>query len=139
MADINAPDFNRLLAASPQGVVTAEELSYTGAAAAADVILLGLLPAGTRVPDGHISTSIANAGATVSLGWRYVDNSASAPAEFIAAGTSIATAGLVRFNTIGGRTTLAKDAYLTLTLAGASIGSTNVLRARPFIQNVGTR
>lgn len=138
MADINAPEFNRLLAASPDGATITEELSFTGAVPIADVVLLAILPQGTRVPDGHITLSRANTGATASLGWRYVDGSDSEPAEFIAANTSIAAAGVVRFNTFGPRTVLAKDAYLILTVAGAALAADTVIRARPQLANVGT-
>lgn len=139
MANLNAATALQFLRAAPEGANVTEELLFTGTTVAiADVVRFGVLPLGTRVPDLQVTTDAANAGATISVGWAYVDGSASAPAEYVAAGTSVAAAGVVRANTTGARTTLAKDAYLTLTVAGASISSATNIRVRPTIQNMGT-
>lgn len=137
MATLNGPRAAQYAPSSPEGTMRPDESTYVGGAAIADKIRLITLPAGTRVDDFQLSLDAANASLTLSAGWEYVDGSASAPAEFIAAGTAAATAGLTRANTTGPRTRLAKDAYLIVTVAGAAISAgTNVL-ARTFLTNGG--
>lgn len=92
-----------------------------------DVVRLGILPKGLNLQDVLATISVAFAGSTTaSLGFAYVDGvDLSAPyaqdaAYFITAGQSLASTALVRKTGIKAPMTLQKDAYLTLTLAGAA-------------------
>lgn len=128
MATLYGPKGQQYAKQHPEGASVGEEFPFVGGAASGDKIRLAILPAGLRVDSAVLSLDAANAGLTGSLGWEYVDGSASAPAEFIAAGTAIATAALTRDNVVGPHTRLAKDAYLILTTGGAALAAgTNVL------------
>lgn len=139
MATINASSPLTVARSSLEGTLAGTVFTYTGAAAIGDVINMGVFPEGTHVDELALSSDTANAGMTVSVGWAYVDGSASAAAEFIATGTALATASLIRANTTGARTVLAGDAYLTITIAGAAMAAGTTLRARSMSSNRGTR
>lgn len=139
MATLKAPNAEQYLRASLEGYTVEQEVSYLDGAASGDVIHLGKIPQGCAIFSGLLTTNAANAGATISVGWAYVDGSSANAAEFVAAGTSIATAGAVQFNNgAAARTVMAKDAYLTLTLAGAAMSAATDLFVRPAVTNLGT-
>lgn len=140
MANRNAATFDQYVRTKPEGGDLTNDLLYAAVAANAvngDVIRFGILPKGSWVPDLHASTDAANAAATLSFGWAYVDGSAASAAEFMSA-TSVATAGLIRANGTGARTILAKDAYLTATIGGATFTNATNIRVRPVVSNRGT-
>lgn len=99
--------------------------------AIADVVRLGVLPAGFRLTDSQVIVSDAfSASMTGSLGFAYVDgvDSAAVPqsVNYFGAGISLATAARVRNTSANAPVTLPKDAYLILTTAGAASASVGV-------------
>jgi len=93
--------------------------------ASGDVVRLGVLPAGFRVYDSQVIVSDAfSASVTASIGFAYVDgvDSVAAPqsANYFGAGLALSAAGRLRNATTNAPITLAKDAYLILTTAGAA-------------------
>lgn len=91
----------------------------------ADVVILGSLPAGMLITDSTVIVSTAmTALATGSLGIVYVDGEDSTilpqSASMFGAGLVLNAAGRLRNATTGALVKLPKDAYLTLTLAGAA-------------------
>lgn len=142
MANLDASTVNEYARVPDSGGNLTGEFVFAATAANSapgDVIRLCKLPAGSMVSDIQVSADAANAGLTVSAGWAYVDGSADAAAEFVAASTALATATLIRGNTTGASTVLLKDAYLTLTLGGADVTNPTILRVRPTVQMVGNK
>lgn len=93
--------------------------------ASGDKVRLGVLPAGFRVYDSQVIVSDAfSASVTANLGFEYVDgvDVASAPqsATQFGAALALSAAGRLRNATTNAPVTLAKDAYLILTTAGAA-------------------
>jgi len=130
---------NKTLGGVPYGNLTALEFPFTAnasgiwadsdkatAIAIADVLYLGIIPKGTRMLDCmvRISTALATS-TTASIGFKYVDG-IDVPAlpesavYFMAAGASLATAATLRSTSTVAQGTLTKDAYLTVTIAGAA-------------------
>lgn len=139
MATLKAPTSEQFLNSSLEGYDVSQEVSFLDGAAAADVIQFAIIPKGSAIFDGYFTTNAANAGATVSVGWAAVDGSDSDPDAFVAAGTSIATAGAHRFNAGAiSRAGLPVDAYLTMTVAGAAISAATDIFVRPTVTNIGT-
>lgn len=102
------------------------------AIAIADVVRLGILPAGVEY---HSVTTIISdaftASTTFKLGFAYVDgvDVTAVPQDddfFIIAGASLATAARLAATGIAAPVTLPKDAYLILTNAGAAHASAGV-------------
>jgi hypothetical protein len=90
-----------------------------------DVVILGSLPAGMLITDSTVVVSTAmTAAVTGSLGIAYVDgvDSTLVPqsASMFGAGLVLNAAGRLRNATTGALVKLPKDAFLTLTLAGAA-------------------
>ena len=91
----------------------------------ADVVRLGVLPAGFRMDDSQLIISDAfTASVTCSLGFAYVDgvDSAAVPqsATYFGTALSLATAARLRNANTVAPITLPKDAYLIMTIAGAN-------------------
>jgi len=92
----------------------------------ADVVRLGILPAGMTLWDiDYIISTAMTAATTFKLGFLYTDgvDSTVVPqndAYFIPAGQSAATAAILRKTATTAPVTLPKDAYLVITLAGAA-------------------
>lgn len=100
----------------------------------ADVVRLGVIPAGTTIHDAQIIISAAfTALTTAGVGFAYVDgvDSAAVPqdaAYFVAAtGLALAAVGVSRKTTTKAPITLPKDAYVTLTLAGAAQAGAGII------------
>lgn len=132
-------DFN--LTTNASGVVADSDAGST-ALGVADIVRLGILPAGTKLLDyiGTISDAFT-ASSTFSLGFAYVDgvDSAAVPqnAAYFASGVSLASTGVFRKATITPPVTLPKDAYLILTNAGAAQAAAGVLDIAVIGQAVG--
>ena len=98
----------------------------TTAVAIADVVKIGVIPAGFTILDLLATITTAwTASVTAKLGFAYVDgeDSTAVPQDddfFIAAGQSLATAAIVRKTATTAPVTLPKDAWLILTTAGAA-------------------
>lgn len=115
----------------------------TVALIAADIVRIGMLPAGTRLID-HIAviSDAFTALATYSLGFAYADgvDSADVPqdaAYFTAAATALSAVAVQRKTTTTAPVTLPKDAWLILTNAGATHSSVGILDVTVFGQAVG--
>lgn len=100
----------------------------------ADVVRLGILPAGLTLHDAQLIISDAfTAATTAGVGFSYVDgvDSATVPqdaAYFVAAASlALNATGISRKTSVTAPVTLPKDAYLILTLAGAAHASVGVL------------
>jgi hypothetical protein len=99
-----------------------------------DVVRLGLIPAGTTLVDFTAVISDAfTAATTAGVGFAYADgvDSTDVPqnaAYFVAAaGLALNATGTARKTTVTAPVTLPKDAYLTLTLAGAAHASVGIV------------
>jgi hypothetical protein len=98
----------------------------------ADVVNLGILPAGLEIFDlqNIISTAFA-ANETVDLGFAYVDGvdvtATPQSGTFFAATQVVSSAAVLRKTGTGAPVTLPKDAYLTLTNRGAAASQVGVL------------
>lgn len=97
------------------------------AAQIGDVVRFGVIPAGTEIHDAlFVKSTAATATTTGKVGFLYVDgvDDANAPqsdAYFINAGEALATIGRTPMNnTAAFPITLAKDAYVVMTLAVAA-------------------
>lgn len=115
----------------------------TTALIATDVVRVGLLPAGTRLLD-HVAviSDAFTASATYSMGFAYVDgvDSTEVPqnaAYFAAAATALSAVAVQRKTTTTAPVTLPKDAWLTMTHAGATHSSVGVMDITIFGQAVG--
>lgn len=126
------------LGAAPDGNLTALhyvlETNTTGAAinsnstaaiALADVVRLGVLPAGFKLIDSQVVVQTGlSASVTGNLGFAYTDgvDVAAAPqsATYFGAALALSSAARLRNITTNSAVTLPKDAYLTLTTAGAA-------------------
>lgn len=112
------------LETNSSGAVTNSDSS--SAVAIADVVKIGILPAGMTLHDMLLTISTAwTASVTAKIGFAYVDgtDSTAVPqndAFFVAAGQSLATAAVVRKTTTTAPVTLPKDAWLIMTTAGAA-------------------
>lgn len=91
-----------------------------------DVVQIGVLPAGMRILDAQtIISNIFQAATTATIGFAYVDgvDDADVPedADYFVSALDTATAGRARIaNTASAPIELPKDAYLTVTSAGAA-------------------
>lgn len=126
------------LGATPYGNLTALhfvlETNATGAAinsnstaaiAIGDVVRLGVLPAGFKLTDSQVVVQTGlTAAVTGKLGFAYADG-VDVPAvpqddDYFGAGLALSAAARLRNVTTNSAVTLPKDAYLTLTTAGAA-------------------
>ncbi len=97
-----------------------------------DVVILGSLPAGMLITDTMVVVSTAlTAGTTGSLGIAYMDGVDSAllpqSASMFGAGLVLNATGRLRSTSVAELKKLPKDAYLTLTLAGAANAKVGVV------------
>ncbi|RMX08505.1 hypothetical protein D8I35_05355 [Corticibacter populi] len=111
-----------LLATNAAGAVLNSD--STAAAAQGDVIRIGILPAGFRFVDSQVLVKVGlTASVTGKLGFAYVDgkDDTAAPQDddYFGTGLVLSAAARLRNATANGTVVLKKDAYLTLTLAGA--------------------
>lgn len=119
------------LATSATGVYT--DSDQTTAVAIADVLRIGVLPAGFRLMDSlGIVSNAFTASATAKVGFAYVDgvDSTDVPQDddYFTASLALNTAGRYRANNNAVRpVTLPKPAYLTLTIAGAALNEVGQL------------
>jgi hypothetical protein len=96
-----------------------------GNAVAASVLRFGPFPKGCRVDEVQLWPSAATASLTCKVGYTPTDGTAGDDDAFIAAGTSIATAGArVSSNTPDGPVVLLKESYIDVTTAAATLLST---------------
>jgi len=113
------------------------------AIAIADVVRLGIIPAGIELQS--VTTIISDAftaSTTCKLGFAYVDgvDSTAVPqndAFFLVAGASLATAARLAATGVSAPVTLPKDAYLILTNAGAAHASVGIVDFIVHGQSVG--
>lgn len=97
----------------------------TAAIAVGDVVRLGVLPAGFKLVDSQVVVQTGlTAAVTGKLGFAYADG-VDVPAvpqddDYFGAGLALSAAARLRNATTNSAVTLPKDAYLTLTTAGAA-------------------
>ena len=101
-----------------------------------DVLRLGIIPAGAKIYDYMLNISDAFTGSsTGAIGFAYVDgvDSTAVPqdADYFCAATTLASQAKLRMTNVAIRpVTLPKDAYLTLTWAGAhadAVGKADIM------------
>lgn len=102
------------------------------AVANGEVIVLGVIPAGTRLLDCKVFVSDAFTGSsTGKLGFKYKDGTdvTAVPQDddFFFAATSIASTGVIRKTNVTPPVTIPKDAYLILTNEGAAQAAAGVM------------
>ena len=106
--------------------------SQTTALAIADVITLGVIPAGTKIIDAMAIVSDAfTASATADIGFKYVDGTdvTAVPQDdnYFFNDLALDSAATTRKTLITTPLTLPKDAYVTLTLAGANLAAVGII------------
>jgi hypothetical protein len=127
--NVSALPFNLTVNAS--GVAT--NTDQTTAVQIADIIRLGILPAGMTLQDVQNTISVAMSGSTTaSLGFLYKDGvDVASPyaqdAAYFYAGLSTASTGVSRKTGVKAPMVLPKDAYLVLTNAGAAYAQAGVI------------
>lgn len=100
--------------------------SSTAAIAIGDVVRLGVLPAGFKLIDSQVVVQTGlTAAVTGKLGFAYVDGVdvvgvAAQDDDYFGTGLVLSAAARLRNATSNSAVTLPKDAYLTLTTAGAA-------------------
>ena len=100
--------------------------SSTAAIAIGDVVRLGVLPAGFKLVDSQVVVQNGlTTGVTGKLGFAYVDGVdvvgvAAQDDDYFGTGLVLSAAARLRNATSNSAVTLPKDAYLTLTTAGAA-------------------
>ena len=98
----------------------------TAAIAIGDVVRLGVLPAGFKLIDSQVVVQTGlTASVTGKLGFAYADGvdvagAAAQDDDYFGAGLVLSAAARLRNATANSAVTLPKDAYLTLTTAGAA-------------------
>ena len=115
-----------------------ESIKPLAAVQIADVIRPLFIPAYFRMADLLLITDAANASATISVGYATVDGSDVDATYFIAAGQTIATASRLRATSAKAPKALTKDAYLTITVAGAVVSTATTITAVVMGEYLGT-
>ena len=106
---------------------------HTDALQVADTVLLGIIPAGFELRDMLMTVSDAfTAAVTCSVGFQYVDGvdvtaTPQDAAYFVPATQALSSTAILRKTGIKAPIKLPKDAYLTITLAGAAVDQAGVL------------
>lgn len=136
--DVVALPFN--LTTNSSGVVANSD--NTTALQAADIVRLGVLPAGTRLLDSITVVSDAfSATTTMDLGFTYVDgvDSTAVPqdADYFAAAVALSSTAIARKATVTAPVTLPKDAWLVLTNNTAAQAVVGVLDITIIGQLIG--
>jgi hypothetical protein len=127
--NVTALPFNLTVNASGVAINT----DQSTAVQIADVLRLGILPAGMQLQDVQNTISVAmSASTTASLGFLYKDGvDVAAPyaqdAAYFYTGLSTASTGVSRKTAVKAPLTLPKDAYLVLTVAGAAYAQAGVI------------
>lgn len=121
----NATAYSGTLITGATGAVTNAFSNVPVTLGIGDEVAIALLPAGLRLDDAQLIVSTAMTTATTgSLGFKYVDgvNDANVPedAAYFGASLSLAAAARVRATGTKAPVVLPKDAFLTLTTAGAA-------------------
>ena len=98
----------------------------------ADVLYLGVIPAGFEIHDCLVIISAAfTASTTCSIGYKYVDGVDATPNEdaayFVPAGQALSSTAIFHKKGIKAPAKLTKAAFLTLTWAGAENAASGVL------------
>jgi len=146
MANITKKNIdNQFLHTAPYGNVWVNQYHYetnsagvfvnsdtTTAVQSADVVRLGVLPAGLCIHDALIILSdVFAASTTASIGFAYCDGVDSTPAEdadyFVATLATNTTPSITRKANVAAPVTLKKDAYLTLLRGGAHDSAAGIL------------
>lgn len=127
MATINAPSLQDTQYSGDCPLAVAHGYITLVAAAIADKVRLVKLFAGSKIHEVKMVNAALGASTTLSLGWEYCDASAGGGAAvLIAAGTATSSAAVTREGVFA-PITLAKDAYITATVAGGeAAGALNV-------------
>ena len=147
----------RLHSGAPYGNVAAYPARFTTSAAGvvagqddlptalqiADVVKLAYLPAGSRLIDSVAYLSdVFTAAATAKLGFKYVDgvDDTDVPQDddYFNATLDLNALAIVRKTNPAPPVTLPKDAWLTLTLAGANLAAAGVLDVYVKAEMVGS-
>lgn len=107
------------------GAVKGSDASQTGTTGIGDVVRVGVIPAGQRLLDLTATIKTAfTASVTANIGFAYCDgvDSTEVPqnASYFAAAAALSSAAVVRKTAATTSVTLPKDAFLTLTFAGAT-------------------
>lgn len=136
--DVVALPFN--LTTNSSGVVANSD--NTSALQAADIVRLGILPAGLRLLDSQSVVSDAfSATTTMDLGFTYVDgvDSTAVPqdADYFASAVALSSAAIARKATTTAPVTLPKDAWLVLTNNTAAQAVVGVLDITIIGQLIG--
>jgi hypothetical protein len=114
----------------------------TVALTTADVLRLGIIPAGTKLLDSiHVVSDAFTAAATCKLGFAYVDgvDVAAVPqdADYFVAALDLNAVAVSRKTNATPPVTLPKDAYLVLDLDGANLAAAGVLDVTVIGELVG--
>lgn len=136
MATLNASTATQFAPTSPDGATLNPIYTYTGGAAANDVLNVVKLPKGTVVSDIQVFTNSANAGLTLDVGFAPLDGS-TADADAYIEGGDVAAAARVRANTATAPGRLAGDSHLTVTFLGAAMSAGTVLTIVPVLTHTG--
>ena len=121
------------------GVFTNSDL--TTAVQVADVLRLGIIPAGFQMQDALVIISDAFTGSTTaSIGFAYCDGvdvtAAAQDAAYFASALATSSTGVSRKTGVKAPIKLPKDAYLILTIAGAAHASVGIMDV--IVQGVNT-
>ncbi|MDP1774263.1 MAG: hypothetical protein Q8L15_18500 [Methylobacter sp.] len=135
LVQVNAPYGNAWkqqynFTTSSAGVFTDSDLAT--AVQSADVVRLGVLPAGLTLHDALVIRSDAfTASTTASIGFAYVDGvdvtAQAQDAAYFASALATDATGVTRKTGVKAPLALPKDAYLILTIGGAAHASAGVL------------
>lgn len=125
MADVNKDAIRREITHSgTYGNKTGRSYSYEASAVAAnDKIYLGKIPAGSEICFSRLVFDDLGTGATLDVGWEYIDGTAGGGADVLFDGVDVSTAA-GSSDYAGFTQTLERDAYLYATPLGAAITGT---------------
>lgn len=119
MATINAPSLQDTQYSGDCPLAAAHGYATLAAAASGDKVRLNKLYAGTKILDAKFVFADLGTGTTATLGFEYVNGESGGSATALLGSTDVATAaGSAR--SAAAPFTLAYDAYITLTIGGAS-------------------
>ena len=120
MATINAPSLMNTQYSGECPLAAAHGYITLAAAAIADKVRLVKLFAGTKIYSAKMVNAALGASSTLSVGFEYVNGESGGGAAALIAATSTASAAVTREGAIA-PFTLAYDAYVTATVAGAAV------------------
>ena len=116
----------------------------TSAVGNGDKVILGKIPAGTKLIDMYCYVSDAFQGSsTATIGFEYCDGTDDTAVpeddDFFCAAATIAATGIIKKTNVTPPVTLPKDAYLILTNAGAAQAAAGILNIEVIGQIGGPR